>query len=445
MKNRNGVQARINIILVVVIGLLSACTDQAALKPVQATDTATALPSTTLLPTFTPTVTSTPLSPDAQALKDIVFSDCIPVGHFLPEDLEFMWDLLIMQNEVVFIYAFEAGTKTEVPHFTEIMPRYYYMYLEGLHVSPNGKWLAYIDESHSKLIVEPVETLLNNIEENRIVWDMEDWFSIEHWVDNNKLLAIYRPIEESGFSQTVFLNPFTREEYLFLLETLPNYLSSHFSGALYSTHYIFEGEVVPDPTMKRLIYPEIDISDPSILATNTLWDIENQQPLARLRFLTDTVNAPLWAQDGNDVLMLGPNPEPKQIVREEWFLINANGEIRQITQFQDVFHDVVYFISKSSRSQDGRFLTFELYYEEPEKTQKYLVLDLKSSVIEGFCTPSLGQSSFRGPKWSPDSRYFIISGDNIDGKVNNILVDAENRTSYTIAQDMEVIGWIVKP
>ncbi len=82
IKNRNGVQARINIILVVVIGLLSACTDQAALKPVQATDTATALPSTTLLPTFTPTVTSTPLSPDAQALKDIVFSDCIPVDIF---------------------------------------------------------------------------------------------------------------------------------------------------------------------------------------------------------------------------------------------------------------------------------------------------------------------------------------------------------------------------
>ncbi len=91
------------------------------------------------------------------------------------------------------------------------------------------------------------------------------------------------------------------------------------------------------------------------------------------------------------------------------------------------------------------FPVFEFYYKDPEWIHKYLVLDLKSSIVEGFCVPSLDQSSNRGPKWSPDSKYFIISSNYMDGKVNNIVVDVEYQTIYSVAQDLEIVGWIAKP
>ena len=33
----------------------------------------------------------------------------------------------------------------------------------------------------------------------------------------------------------------------------------------------------------------------------------------------------------------------------------------------------------------------------------------------------------------------------MDGKVDNIVVDVEQQTIFSVAQDMEVIGWIAKP
>ena len=438
-------------LFIVLAGVLLACTAQAAPAP---TETPTALPPTTKTttqpsataePTAVPTVTPTPLSPDAQALKDIVFSDCIPVEEALPEGFEIPWDLLVMQDGAVYTYDLEDGTKVEISRLTEITPDFYYMFVSELIPSPDGKWLAYVDTSQIKLYVEPVQTLLTTGTTDRIVWDEEKRFGLKRWVDNNNLLYIYRESEESGFYKTVFLNPFTGEENEFVLEELPNYLSNHYGGALYSTHYLFEGEVIPDPTMKRLVYPEWEHNDSSVLATNTLWDIESQQPLARIRFLVDTINTPLWAQDGSNMLILGPNPEHRETYREEWFLVNANGSVRQVTQFQDIFQGALYGVARSSRSQDGRFLVFEFYYKDPEWVHKYLVSDLKSNILEGFCAPSLAQSSNRGPKWSPDSKYFIISSNYMDGKVDNIVVDVEHQTIYPVAQDMEVVGWIEKP
>jgi hypothetical protein len=195
-------------------------------------------------------VTATPLSPDAQALKDIVFSDCIPVEEGLPEEMEILWNLLVMQDGDLNILNFKAGTKVKVPDFNERRNADYYF-----HVSPDGKWLAYPGISGSKLIVEPANTLMTNTDVDRIVWDREDWFYLERWVDNDTVLVLYPPLEEAVFYQTVFFNPFSGEEHIFLLEEMPDYLNTHLVGVILA-HYPQGGELVPDPTMKRLIYPE---------------------------------------------------------------------------------------------------------------------------------------------------------------------------------------------
>ncbi len=78
---------RTGLAFIILTTTLAACTAQAApvptTTPTPLPDTPTAQPTATARPTAMPTVTPTPLSPDAQALKDIVFSDCIPVEEVL--------------------------------------------------------------------------------------------------------------------------------------------------------------------------------------------------------------------------------------------------------------------------------------------------------------------------------------------------------------------------
>ncbi len=94
-------------VFIILTIILAACTAQAAPAPTEPTalpPTPTAQPSATARPTAVPKVTSTPLSPDAQALKDIVFSDCIPVEEALPEGFEIPWDLLVGWHPLFILY-----------------------------------------------------------------------------------------------------------------------------------------------------------------------------------------------------------------------------------------------------------------------------------------------------------------------------------------------------
>jgi hypothetical protein len=429
--------------------ILAACTAQTAPALTELTSlppTPTTLPSATARPTAVPTVTPTPLSPDAQALKDIVFSDCIPVEEGLPEGFEIPWNLLVMQDGAVYIYDPENGIKVEIPHFSEKTSEDDYKFLNGFYISPDGNWLTYPDLSDTKLFVESMGTLLTNGDTKYIIWDKGDWFHIVRWMDNNTILAIYQPLEEGGFYQTVLFNPFTGEESVFLLEELPNYLDIYFGGVLYITHYLNGGELVPSPTGNRLIYPEW--SDSEVFVTNTLWDVKNSRSLARLPFMGGIINDPLWAEDGSNVLLIGPNPEFKEAYNEEWFLINSNGIVRQVTQFQDIFQNSLYGISEPSRSRDGRLMAFQLYFEEPEKTSRHIVLDLQSNIVEGYCiNPSPDwNSNFRSAVWSPDSKYWFIFYTHRSSRDEGVfLVDVEGKAAYQIAQDLDVIGWIVKP
>jgi hypothetical protein len=419
----------------VVIGLLSACTDQAALKPVQATDTATALPSTTLLPTFTPTVTSTPLSPDAQTLKDIVFSDCIPVEQSFPVDMVIPWNILVEQENNIYFLNPENGTRMEVPRFSENASDGSREYLFDSHVSPDGKWLAYPDITRKKVFFESVETLVTNRGTDRIIVEKEHKIFIQGWINNDTVLVLYPPSEEGGFFPTVTLNPFTGEEHVFLLEEMPDFLDFHFSNA---SNYMI-GEVVPDPALKRLIYPSQGVDELGI--ANTLWDIENEKPLANIKFLIGKSNDPLWSQDGSDVVLMGPNQDD----REEWFLITSNGIIRQITNFSDIFQDSPYYIYSPNRSGDGEYLFFQFIYNEPNKIAKYVLLNIKKNENEGFCINLNDNARLKWSIWTPDSKFLIIISQVINENEKNILIDVENEKAYTFAEDMRVFGWVTKP
>ena len=276
MKNVEPTKHIVLLVIFVLTCLIAACNIQNkrdAISPTMEspliTDVPTLLSTVTLSSKLAQTSTIPVLSSDAKVLKNIVYSPCIPVEESLSDNIDIPWDLLIMQGGSLYILNLEDETKTVVPYFSERMLVEYYF-----HVSPNGKWLAYPSRHDSKLIVEPVKSLLTNTNADRIVLEKDRWFDVLRWVDNETVLVIYQKPKEDSFYPTVFLNPFTEEENVFSLEDMPNYMEQKFGGAVYVTHYMNGGELVPDPTLKKLIYPEQ--GNDGIF--NTLWDIENEKP-----------------------------------------------------------------------------------------------------------------------------------------------------------------------
>jgi len=124
--------------------------------------------------------------------------------------------------------------------------------------------------------------------------------------------------------------------------------------------------------------------------------------------------------------------------------VTREGVIRQATDFGDFQPDV--FFAKPSRSWDGRYLAFQVIYNQ-QKNVKYLVLDLTSPMLQGFCVDSIPllNSNEQPPVWSPDSRYLVISNVDANSYGDLILVDVESRQAYQIGQDVHARGWIVKP
>ncbi len=426
--------------------LMTSCIAQSVSNPLATTEMLTPtvnrpslLPSVALLPTDASTLISPTSTLESQTLENIVLSQCINVSQFVPDKIKLSWNLLATQGSSLYVLDTEKGTKIKIPFFDEKSSEGFNKFSGEYYVSPDGKWLAYQNTASSKLFIEPAGTLLVNREQDRIVWGENRKFLLRRWVNNNTVLIIYRKSQSDAFLTTVFLNPFTGEEHEFSLVEMPNYLNYKLGGAVIATHYTNDGEMVPDPTMKKVIYPEMWNNG----NYTTLWDVEARKPLTRLKYYIDLYNDPLWSQDGSNFLVVSTG----QNKWAEWFLVTSDGVVSQVTRFSDFIQSPNYYFQKPTRSWDGRFLFFQLTYSQPNTVTKYILLDLKSRALEGYCIDSLpvengGQQS---PVWSPDSRYLIISNTVVNSLGYLILVDVENKKAYQIANDVDAIGWIVKP
>ena len=382
----------------------------------------------------TPAVTSTvPL--DSQKLKEIVFSPCLPIT---PEPLggnQIPWDLLALRGIIPYAIDPNTGIMTDQLVSTSNGQR---PLATDFYSSPDGKWLAYrlyYDEDNVSLVVEPSSNILTNSSDERIVWRASQPIGLVGWLNSESIILIaYR--DSNKFSSTLIRNPFNGQQAEFFLEDMPNYLD--YQPGMSGRYLFAHSNLMPDPTLTRVVYPAIDNSN--FIAA--LWDVENKKALTDLRLYFDNFfNDPLWSLDGKDFIIMGINDQ-KQV---EWFQVTRDGTIQELTYFGKVLKDAKF--EKPSRSWDGRYLSFQLIYNAG-KNVKYLVLDLKSQSLDGFCIDSVIEEfgPLQPPVWSPDSRYVAITnGVNTENSGDVILVDVETREAFHIGHDVYARGWIVKP
>jgi len=398
-----------------------------------------ATPMTSPTVEATPTLISSPTR-ESQSVNSLVSSPCLSMNPEPPEGNQIPW-LLLVSRAAVYAIDPNTGTRTDelIPSPENIDPFPY-----DFALSPDGKWIAYVlSGENDDLVVEPSSNLLTKSSQGRIIWRPEYLFQIHGWLSNELIaLRIYRSPEK--FASTLTRNPFKEEEHEFFLEELPHYLYYQ-PGGLQGTLLFANSNLMPDPTLNRVVYPAINVDQYYQAA---LWDVENKKVLTSLRILWDWVydNDPLWSLDGNDFLIMGLDEKVKS---REWFQVTTDGTVKQLTHFGESLKDA--YIARPSRSPDGQYLAFKLLYNVKEDGTlgdgKYFILALKSPSLNGFCIESGGKSNPDKPfAWSPDSQYLTITNGEIGYKnAAVILVDIEEQKAFQITTDVEAIGWMVKP
>jgi hypothetical protein len=285
--------------------------------------------------------------------------------------------------------------------------------------------------------IEPVDSMVRNLESGKIQWKQDRAFGVQGWLSNDQLVITRRPADRD-FESTLILNPFTQEEHEFFIEDYPNYKYYKSSGI---GNYLFgHSNLMPDPTLTLMAYPEVNADG----LFTTLWDLNTNRALAKvLGVIEDVYNDPLWSQAGNDFLIQAVGPTGGF----EWYQVTREGYVRQLTQFNRFITEMGF--ADSSRSWDGRYLVFSLYYEyEGERGSKYIVLDLSLPNLDGFCIDNTMRSDVgvaQSPVWSPDSQYLIISDMITYNRGNLVLVDIKRRHAFHVTNDVEVRGWINNP
>lgn len=410
---------RKNLALLLFVSIIFGCSPNAISSPTQTFE----LPDNTV-----------PISTvQYQNLKSVVSSSCLSANEPPQKDEEIPWILLAVRGIVPYAIDPNTGTKSD-QLLPGSEPAQNILFADHFYVSPNGEWLAYnlVTNDSMLMIVEPSHNILTSDSQQRIVLDIKPSAVVGGW-SNEELIFLISGNSLEKFGSTLVLNPFTKEQKEFSFEGLPSYLD--YQPGMNGSYLFARSNLMPDSTLKRLVYPAVIDNQ----FTTILWDVENKKVLASLRlYLDQWFNDPLWSLDGENLLIMGIDEEENV----EWFQISRNGNVQQLTYFGEFLKD--YKIERPSRSWDGRYLAFQLFYDSG-KNVKYIVLDLEAPTLEGLCIDVTQQSQGSAPVWSPDNRYLAITDGNTGDSSRVLLVDIIGHEAFQIGKDVDSIGWIQKP
>jgi hypothetical protein len=362
-------------------------------------------------------VVSEPPSPPTR--KPILSNKCLDIAFELPQYVKPTGSLVFLGDQS-YLMDFSTGYKT-------ILGKGIY----DISVSPDGKWIAY----------QKIGNQLGNYQLNiqsaddkqvkHLEWE-KDWVGFIKWLNNHQLL-ISR--QRDPLYSIIVLDPFSGDQR----ELIPDYPDLPQAPLRYSSFQFDTSNLVPDPFLKYIVYPQRLNGKFYIV----LWDTQLSKPLAKLNDLNDFGHDPIWDKLGEDFVIPVTNQwdrNARENAIDEWFRINLNGEVQQLTHFGDQFKDAE--IGTASLSPDGRFLAFWLVVRPSiQSTQSLAVLDLETETVINYCISGSGWS----PVWSPDSRYIAIENDFAVNDDRIILVDTKDGWAVQIAQGpvLRPAGWMI--
>ncbi len=343
--------------------------------------TETSVPSPTSESTSTPTA-----SPTVEGLLE---QECIPVEEEMPDDLN-LAGIWIRNRGKPYLEPVQGGTAYGVP-------------LKGgglfstspgdMAVSPDGKYLAYIDSYLDENRNKTQSRILRVINSSGRSLSMDYWITNWQWLigwTDNQHLAIF-----TGNKEFLILEPFTGKwERL----SKPSWL-----GDLDYDYVGYQGPFYSPSLRAALVSPGYSTFELKDFQTGETLYTGDGSPI---RWELD------WSADGS-VLAIGGYRSLK-VLKES-----------QETMALDTTRLGLDQVDFPKLSPDGKKLTFTSMF-----SGKLFVFDIERSEARQLCTDEF---NFWTPSvWSPDSRFVIQEAQKSYSEQFDILIDTQQMHAYKL-------------
>jgi hypothetical protein len=381
-----------------------------------------AVPSRTPLPSSpTPRITHT-LTP----VGEIPPQQCIQSHSSLPGEV--VPPGILATNGIgqgISLLNFKAQTREEIKGV-----------ILSAGTAPDGNWLAY-SISRDKQILVVFESMLG---EQTIQVVTDNSWTTElgiRWMDNQRIwFPDIHTIQPA--TSILVLNPFTGQKELIKTD-YPGTMHYNYGPDLLGYHFGYSSAIY-DPSLNYVIYPEFEEGKGYF---QTLWDRKSQRAIARVSDDGYYQNLPIWQESEKQFLIAGfLDPEIRQ---KEWFSVNLDGQIHQITNFGGINKNYL-FDNNAVLSPDGKTLALSLSLLKADRSAivstRLILLNLETGISTDTCLP------VDEITWSLDGRYLAVSTpleNGIDARI--LVIDRKTNQSYQIMKGrlLRPVGWLVQP
>jgi hypothetical protein len=422
------------LIIVLISILLSGCK-----KSEESTPTATQLP--TRSPTKIPT--KKPPAPTLTPTQDLAF-DPLPLVNVAHCD----WAIPITPTK----FSFDGSLFLHIPNTDSTKLNLYRVdnqsetiqvvgsYLSGadyylgprIFLSPNGEWVLVRTEwSPDSDEIPPVLIEAVDLSETILIpWD-EDWDVTLGWWDDENIVVLPA---DGGMDDILLLNIFTQETSIFT-ETQG---ASQIDLAKLSAKSPWRGSWGIGVAFNHEFTQLLHFSSDGL----TLSDLSNGEQLWVVKQPWDYPYDPaleglaLWSPDDRFAAVPLADGDIQEL-----FLIGADGEPWQVTDFHNTEYDQV-ALHLGAWSPNGKLLAFYARYggADEQSIQQIFILDLDAREIRNMCADG------SPVMFSPDGKYLAFYGQHPSSDIFTriIIMDLETGEKWLLdeTKNWHIIDWI---
>jgi len=307
-----------------------------------------------------------------------------------------------------------------------------------LNVSPDRKWIAYLNEEKSQSNYQLVIRSADGQKSYIYSQNGEEWQDIAYWL-NNETLVLWNHTPK--LDSIVLFNPFTGNKRA-MKNNYPDMLPDESVWKQF-----WPSTTIYSPSLDKMVYLN-NGKDGFKLGDNTLTflDLKNGQVITEINHFGYTHVFPLWKSDGNGFIFVKSNPgNDPPVVKDDLYFISIDGKNYQLTKLGENYQNIQ--ISSYSLSPDGNSLAFTVLstQDKDKKTAKWknhlMVLNLLSLQLFDYCLPP---SRFTPLIWSPDGHQLAFS-EEIDNNGDNsraMILDFIKEIAFVVDDHLHPVGWM---
>ena len=326
------------------------------------------------------------------------------------------------------------------------------------HVSPDGKYVMYEQYADQAGNTKLVFRKADGSGSTQFVSD-PSWLGYYQWL-SDELVRIPILAGQNDI-KLLALNPNTKASQSLRVDlpmiadgTEINWMIDDFAihfGTTRGTNIVY------DPSLTRAVYPK----EGQAVA---LYDVENNKELASAQF-KDWGSSPQWSSDGKYLSIKATVSSASGQSGDDFFVILRDGpDFTRLTNLADIYPGIslgAYAWSTNGQQLAFWYKTQDTSSADANNPYSLGVVDISSGKVTNTCLSGIGiktnvvlspQPNLHSllvrsaqPVWSPDGTQLLITRLASDQKSYNvILVDLVNKTAYTIAENVDPIGWMTK-